>query len=87
MLLFWYEFTNKIPFEKIYLHWLVRDKQGRKMSKSLGNSPDVLELFDKYGVDAVRTSILMMAPQGLEILFSSIFFFRSTYFFWKNILS
>jgi len=62
-------FKQKIPFSNVYFTSIIRDSQGRKMSKSLGNSPDPLELFDKYGVDAVRVSILMMAPQGLDIHF------------------
>ena len=63
-------FNGKKPFSNVYFTSIIRDGKGRKMSKSLGNSPDTLELFDKYGVDAVRTSILMMAPQGSDILFS-----------------
>ncbi len=62
-------FKNEIPFSNVYFTSIIRDEIGRKMSKSLGNSPDALELFDKYGVDAVRVSILMMAPQGLDIHF------------------
>ena len=62
-------FKNEIPFSNVYFTSIIRDDIGRKMSKSLGNSPDALELFDKYGVDAVRISILMMAPQGLDIHF------------------
>ena len=57
MLMFWYEFTWKTPFEKIYLHWLVRDKQGRKMSKSLGNWIDPLDMIEKYWTDALRMSL------------------------------
>ena len=62
-------FKDNIPFSNVYFTSIIRDESGRKMSKSLGNSPDALELFDKYGVDAVRISILMMAPQGLDIHF------------------
>ena len=51
-------FRNEIPFSNVYFTSIIRDDKGRKMSKSLGNSPDTLELFDKYGVDAVRVSIL-----------------------------
>ena len=61
---------NEIPFSNVYFTSIIRDGKGRKMSKSLGNSPDPIDLFDKYGVDAVRTSILMMAPQGHDIQFS-----------------
>jgi len=63
-------FKKEIPFSNVYFTGIIRDDQGRKMSKSLGNSPDPLDLFDKYGADAVRVSILMIAPQGLDILFS-----------------
>ena len=63
-------FKNEIPFSNVYFTSIIRDSQGRKMSKSLGNSPDPLDLFDKYGVDAVRVSILMIAPQGTDALFS-----------------
>ena len=62
-------FKNKVPFSNVYFTSIIRDEIGQKMSKSLGNSPDALELFDKYGVDAVRISILMMAPQGIDIHF------------------
>lgn len=57
MLLFWYEFSGKTPFEKIYFHWLVRDKQGRKMSKSLGNWIDPLDMIEKYWTDALRMAL------------------------------
>ncbi len=63
-------FKKEIPFSNVYFTGIIRDDQGRKMSKSLGNSPDPLDLFEKYGADAVRVSILMIAPQGLDILFS-----------------
>ena len=61
---------NEIPFSNVYFTSIIRDSKGRKMSKSLGNSPDPIDLFDKYGVDAVRVSILMMSPQGHDIQFS-----------------
>lgn len=57
MLLFWYEFTGTTPFEKIYLHWMVRDKHGAKMSKSAGNGIDPLDMIDKYGTDALRLTL------------------------------
>ena len=63
-------FCKKIPFSNVYFTGIIRDEEGRKMSKSLGNSPDPLDLFDKYGADAVRVSVLLIAPQGLDILFS-----------------
>ena len=57
MLLFWYEFTEQTPFKTIYLHWLVRDKIGRKMSKSLGNWVDPVDMIEKYGTDALRLTL------------------------------
>ena len=63
-------FCKEIPFSNVYFTGIIRDAEGRKMSKSLGNSPDPLDLFDKYGADAVRVSVLLIAPQGLDILFS-----------------
>ena len=65
-----YYFMGEKPFSNVYFNGIIRDSKGRKMSKSLGNSPDPLELMDKYGVDALRVSLLMIAPQGLDILFS-----------------
>jgi len=62
-------FENRRPFEHVYFTGMVRDKQGRKMSKSLGNSPDLLELIDKYGADAVRFGILIASPAGNDLLF------------------
>ena len=63
-------FKQEIPFSTVYFTSIIRDSKGMKMSKSLGNSPDALELFDEYGVDAVRMTILMIAPQGTDVLFS-----------------
>ncbi len=63
-------FCKDIPFSNVYFTGIIRDEKGQKMSKSLGNSPDPLDLFDKYGADAVRVSVLLIAPQGLDILFS-----------------
>jgi valyl-tRNA synthetase len=60
---------KRIPFRDVYFTGMVRDKQGRKMSKSLGNSPDLLELIDKYGADAVRFGILISSPAGNDLLF------------------
>jgi valyl-tRNA synthetase len=62
-------FKNEIPFPDVYFTGMVRDKQGRKMSKSLGNSPDLLQLIDKYGADAVRFGIMISAPAGNDLLF------------------
>jgi valyl-tRNA synthetase len=55
------EYRKEIPFKNVYLHGIVRDKQGRKMSKSLGNSPDPLNLIDQYGADGVRVGMLFAA--------------------------
>jgi valyl-tRNA synthetase len=63
------EFMKEKPFQDVYFTGMVRDKQGRKMSKSLGNSPDLLILIDKYGADAVRFGILIAAPAGNDLLF------------------
>lgn len=64
-----FEYTGKIPFEHVYFTGMVRDKLGRKMSKSLGNSPDLLDLIDKYGADAVRFGIMISSPAGNDLLF------------------
>lgn len=63
------EYKNQKPFDHVYFTGMVRDKQGRKMSKQLGNSPDLLELIDKFGADAVRFGILISAPAGNDLLF------------------
>ena len=63
-------FKDEIPFSNVYFTGLVRDEQGRKMSKSLGNSPDPLDLMETHGADALRVGLLMIAPQGLDLLFS-----------------
>ena len=62
-------FKKEIPFSSVYFNGLIRDGEGRKMSKSLGNSPDPIDLMDKYGSDALRVGLLLIAPQGLDILF------------------
>ena len=64
-----YEYTGKKPFEKVYLTGIVRDKLGRKMSKSLGNSPDPLALIEQYGADGVRMGMLMSSPAGNDLPF------------------
>ena len=69
MIMAGYEFTGKMPFRNVYFTGIVRDKLGRKMSKSLGNSPDPLELIDKYGADGVRMGMMLAAPAGNDILF------------------
>ncbi|MBL7696571.1 MAG: valine--tRNA ligase [Chitinophagaceae bacterium] len=63
------EYKNEVPFKDVYFTGMVRDKQGRKMSKQLGNSPDLLELIAKYGADAVRFGIMVSAPAGNDLLF------------------
>lgn len=69
MIMSGYAFRNKYPFSKVYLTGLVRDKQGRKMSKQLGNSPDALGLIEQFGADAVRVGLLLSAPAGNDLLF------------------
>ena len=63
------EFMNEKPFDHVYFTGMVRDKQGKKMSKSLGNSPDLLNLIDKYGADAVRFGTMISSPAGNDLLF------------------
>lgn len=63
------EYKHEKPFSDVYFTGMVRDKQGRKMSKSLGNSPDLLELLNKYGADAVRFGIMISSPAGNDLLF------------------
>jgi valyl-tRNA synthetase len=69
MIIAGYEYTGKRPFENVYLTGLVRDKQRRKMSKSLGNSPDALNLIDQYGADGVRVGLLLSASAGNDLMF------------------
>ncbi len=64
-----YEFMGQKPFTDVYLHGVVRDEQGRKMSKSLGNSPDPIDLIEEFGADALRFTMLMLTPTGNDILF------------------
>jgi valyl-tRNA synthetase len=64
-----YEYMDELPFKNVYFTGIIRDKQGRKMSKSLGNSPDPLELIAKYSADALRFGIMRSAPLGQDILF------------------
>jgi valyl-tRNA synthetase len=65
------EYQKEIPFKDVYFTGMVRDNLGRKMSKSLGNSPDLLELIDKYGADAVRFGIMISSPAGNDLLFDT----------------
>ena len=69
MIMAGYEYRGKMPFRHVYFTGIVRDKKGRKMSKSLGNSPDPLELIAKYGADGVRMGMMLSAPAGNDILF------------------
>ncbi|MFK7115327.1 valine--tRNA ligase [Flavobacterium oreochromis] len=69
MIIAGYEYADAKPFTNVYLTGLVRDKQGRKMSKSLGNSPDPLDLIEKFGADGVRCGLLLSASAGNDILF------------------
>ena len=64
-----YEYREEMPFKNVYFTGIVRDKQRRKMSKSLGNSPDPIELMKKYGADGVRAGMLFSAPAGNDLLF------------------
>jgi valyl-tRNA synthetase len=64
-----YEWMGEMPFRNVYFTGIIRDKQGRKMSKSLGNSPDPLDLINTYGADALRFGIMRSAPQGQDLLF------------------
>ena len=69
MIMAGYEYMGDMPFRNVYFTGIVRDKLGRKMSKSLGNSPDPLELIDKFGADGVRMGMMLSAPAGNDILF------------------
>ena len=69
MIISGYEYRKEKPFSNVYLTGIVRDKQGRKMSKSLGNSPEPIELIEKYGADGVRVGMLLSSPAGNDLLF------------------
>ena len=71
MIMSGYEFLDDLPFKDVYFTSILRDKTGKKFSKSLGNSPDPFDLFKEYGTDAVRFGVMLMAPQGLDVLFSN----------------
>ena len=71
MIMSGFEFMGDLPFKDVYFTSILRDETGKKFSKSLGNSPDPFTLFDEYGTDGVRFGIMLMAPQGLDVLFSS----------------
>lgn len=69
MMIFGHEFRKEAPFKNVYLTGIVRDKLGRKMSKSLGNSPDPIELMQQYGTDGVRVGMLLSSPAGNDLMF------------------
>ncbi len=69
MIMAGYEFKGELPFKNVFFTSIIRDKQGRKMSKSLGNSPDPMDLMDKYGADGLRFGLLQMAPTGNDVKF------------------
>lgn len=69
MIIAGYEYRGEMPFKNVYLTGIVRDKQGRKMSKSLGNSPDPLDLINQFGADAIRTGMLFSSPAGNDLLY------------------
>ncbi len=70
MIMAGYYFKKEKPFDRVYLHGLIRDEKRRKLSKSLGNSPDPLDLFSKYGADGVRIGLMLITPEGQDIIYS-----------------
>lgn len=80
MIMAGHEFAGDIPFEHVYFTGIVRDKEGKKMSKSLGNSPDLLELIDIHGADAARFSVLIASPAGNDILYDEAFLDQGKHF-------
>ena len=83
MIMAGHEFRGKAPFKNVYLTGIVRDKLGRKMSKSLGNSPDPLELIEKYGADGVRVGMLLCSPAGNDLMFDESYCLQGRNFFNK----
>ncbi|OJV55870.1 MAG: valine--tRNA ligase [Bacteroidetes bacterium 43-16] len=73
MIMSGYEYMEQKPFDQVYFTGLIRDKQGRKMSKQLGNSPDLLQLIEDHGADAVRFSVMISSPAGNDILYDDAF--------------
>lgn len=73
MIIMGHDYTQKPPFRNVYLTGIVRDKLGRKMSKSLGNSPDPIELMEQYGTDGVRVGMLLSSPAGNDLMFDEAY--------------
>lgn len=80
MIIIGYEYAGQKPFDAVYLTGIVRDKQGRKMSKSLGNSPDPIDLINKYGADGVRVGMLLSSPAGNDLLFDEDYCKQGSFF-------
>jgi valyl-tRNA synthetase len=83
MIMAGHEFRGQVPFKNVYLTGIVRDKQGRKMSKSLGNSPDPLDLIEKYGADGVRVGMLLSSPAGNDLMFDESYCLQGRNFYNK----
>ncbi len=83
MIMAGHEFRGELPFRNVYLTGIVRDKLGRKMSKSLGNSPDPLDLIEKYGADGVRVGMLLSSPAGNDLMFDESHCLQGRNFFNK----
>lgn len=83
MIMAGYEYQGQKPFREVYFTGIVRDKQGRKMSKSLGNSPDLLALIDQYGADAVRFGIMISSPAGNDLLWDEATHEQGSHFIHK----
>jgi len=86
MIMAGHEFRGEIPFKNVYLTGIVRDKMGRKMSKSLGNSPDPLGLIEKYGADGVRVGMLLSSPAGNDLMFDEDHCLQGRNF-WNKVLN
>src|ERR1700744_4812800 len=83
MIMAGHEFRGELPFRNVYLTGIVRDKLGRKMSKSLGNSPDPLELIEKFGADGVRVGMLLCSPAGNDLMFDESYCLQGRNFYNK----
>ncbi|MEZ7982298.1 MAG: class I tRNA ligase family protein [Cytophagales bacterium] len=71
MIISGYKFTGNPPFKNVYFTGIVKDNNGKKMSKSLGNSPNLIELINKYGSDGIRSGILFSSKEGNDLLFNN----------------